>query len=128
MSMSKRLLIINISIILLILNLSAGCQNVRVGFPQKPLKSCMPPVLRRQCKNDLEERARLNARPSKMHVVSQSFYFWGMVPRVRRIDATIYCPKGVKEARQYTTFLDSIYEQLTLGIYSPRTLNLTCYN
>lgn len=128
MSMSNRRIIVNISIILLILNLCADCQNVKVSFPQKPLKSCVPPVLRRQCKNDLEERARLNAQPSKMHVISQSFYFWGTVPREGRVDATIYCPNGVKEARQYSTFLDFVYEQLTLGIYSPRTLNLICYN
>lgn len=128
MSMSKRRLIIRISIIFLILSLYANCQNVQMSFPQKPLKSCVPPVLRRQCKNDLEERARLNAQPPKVYEVSQSFYFWGIVPRKYQIDATGYCPNGIKEVRQYSTFLDFIYEQLTLGIYSPRTLNLICYN
>ncbi|EKR64732.1 hypothetical protein LEP1GSC036_3353 [Leptospira weilii str. 2006001853] len=112
----------------MILSLYANCQNVQVSFPQKPLKSCAPPVLRRQCKNDLEERARLNAKPHKVHEVPQSFYFWGIVPREYLIDVTGYCPNGIKEVRQYSTFLDLIYEQLTLGIYSPRTLNLICYN
>ncbi|EMJ67098.1 hypothetical protein LEP1GSC051_3713 [Leptospira sp. P2653] len=50
------------------------------------------------------------------------------MPREYLIDVTGYCPNGIKEVRQYSTFLDLIYEQLTLGIYSPRTLNLICYN
>ncbi|SOR61455.1 conserved exported hypothetical protein [Leptospira interrogans serovar Manilae] len=126
--MSKQHPIIRISIIFLILSLLTACQNVQVSFAQKPPKSCIPPILRRQCKNDLEERARLNAQPPKVHVVSQSFYFWGMIPKKHHVNVSDYCTNGIKEIRQYSTFLDSIYEQLTLGIYTPRTLNLTCYN
>ncbi|EMY79354.1 hypothetical protein LEP1GSC060_2440 [Leptospira weilii serovar Ranarum str. ICFT] len=126
--MSKRRSIVRILITFLILGLSAVCQNVRVSFPQDPPASCLPPILRRQCQNDREERTRLNAQPPRVHVVSQSFYFWGMIPEDHQVDTTGYCPNGIKEALQYSTFLDSFYEQLTLGVYSPRTLNLICYN
>ncbi|EMM98397.1 hypothetical protein LEP1GSC021_2343 [Leptospira noguchii str. 1993005606] len=112
----------------MILSLFVTCQNVQVSFTQKPPQSCMPPILRRQCKNDLEERARLNAQPPQVHVISQSFYFWGMIPKKHYVNVNEYCPNKIKEIRQYSTFLDFLYEQLTLGIYTPRTLNLTCYN
>ncbi|TQE73268.1 Bor/Iss family lipoprotein [Leptospira noguchii] len=126
--MSKQHPIIRISITCLILSLFVTCQNVQVSFTQKPPQSCMPPILRRQCKNDLEERARLNAQPPQVHVISQSFYFWGMIPNKHYVNVNEYCPNKIKEIRQYSTFLDFLYEQLTLGIYTPRTLNLTCYN
>ncbi|MCH1912669.1 Bor family protein [Leptospira noguchii] len=126
--MSKQHPIIRISIACLILSLFITCQNVQVSFTQKPPQSCMPPILRRQCKNDLEERARLNAQPPQVHVISQSFYFWGIIPKKHYVNVNEYCPNKIKEIRQYSTFLDFLYEQLTLGIYTPRTLNLTCYN
>ncbi|EMJ94633.1 Bor/Iss family lipoprotein [Leptospira alstonii] len=126
--MSKHNSIVKISILFLILSLYPDCQNVRVSFPQNPPVSCRPPILRRQCQNDREERTRLNAQPPRVHVVPQPFYFWGMVPEDRQVDMAVYCPNGIKETLQYSTFLDSLYEQLTLGMYSPRTLNLICYN
>ncbi|PJZ59344.1 hypothetical protein CH367_01755 [Leptospira barantonii] len=88
----------------------------------------MNPATQKQCKNALDDRERLNAEPSQMHVIPQSFYFWGMSPKNYAINGSTYCPNGIKEAHQYSTFFDSLYEQLTLGIYSPRTLNLICYN
>ncbi|MGJ4752537.1 Bor/Iss family lipoprotein [Leptospira kmetyi] len=126
--MSNRQTIVKIVFLFSILNAFAACQNVRVRFPQEPPKSCSNPATQRQCKNALEDRERLNAEPSQMHVIPQSFYFWGMRPKNYPINASAYCPNGVKKAHQYSTFFDSLYEQLTLGVYSPRTLNLICYN
>lgn len=51
-----------------------------------------------------------------------------MIPKKHHVNVSDYCTNEIKEIRQYSTFLDSLYEQLTLGIYTPRTLNLTCYN
>lgn len=82
----------------------------------------------KKCKQALEERERLSAEPSQMHVIPQAYYYWGLSPKNYPIDTTAYCPNGIKEAHQYSTFFDSLYEQLTVGIYSPRTLILICYN
>ncbi|RHX95943.1 hypothetical protein DLM76_02980 [Leptospira yasudae] len=126
--MSTQHPIVKATIVLLFMGIFVACQHTRVRFPQDPPKSCLNPSAQRQCRAALEDRERLNAEPSQMHVIPQSFYFWGMSPKNYPVNAVSYCPNGVKEAHQYSTFFDALYEQLTLGIYSPRTLDLICYN
>ncbi|WP_425460674.1 Bor/Iss family lipoprotein [Leptospira gomenensis] len=106
----------------------AACQHARVRFPQDPPKSCLIAANQKQCKAAMEERERLNAQPSPVHTIPQAFYFWGMSPKNYPVETSSYCANGVREVHQYSTFFDSLYEQLTLGIYSPRTLELVCYN
>ncbi|WP_165783443.1 Bor/Iss family lipoprotein [Leptospira ellisii] len=117
-----------LAILLMIFGTFSACQHARVRFPQNPPKSCLNPANQKQCKTAMEERERLNSQPSPVHTIPQPFYFWGMNPKNYPVEAASYCPNGVREAHQYSTFFDSLYEQLTLGIYSPRTLDLVCYN
>nr|WP_244939972.1 Bor family protein [Leptospira adleri] len=128
MSISNKNILIKIFIILLISSGASFCQHVRVRFNQDPPKDCMSLKADKKCRQALEERERLNAEPSQMYVIPQAYYYWGLSPKNYPIDTTAYCSNGVKEAHQYSTFFDSLYEQLTIGIYSPRTLVLICYN
>jgi hypothetical protein len=55
----------------------------------------------------------------------QSFYLWGLTPTVR-IDMRARCPHGVAQLTEETTFLNGVFEFLTLGIWSPRTMYYSC--
>ncbi|XDD44737.1 hypothetical protein AB3N58_17505 (plasmid) [Leptospira sp. WS60.C2] len=61
------------------------------------------------------------------HKFKQHYYFWGIYPRKIELDLSDVCPAGIYELHRYATFADTFFEQLTLGIYSPRTTTLICY-
>ncbi|EMJ93134.1 Bor/Iss family lipoprotein [Leptospira alstonii] len=105
-----------------------NCQHVRVRFAQEKPEPCKISEQKKECKTALEQRTKNQSLPKQQFTIAQNFYFWGLKPANYTIDGLTYCPAGVYEAYQYSTFLNGLYEQLTLGIYTPRTLILTCYS
>lgn len=55
----------------------------------------------------------------------KSFWFWGLTPTIV-VDVSEKCPTGIVAIREQTTFLDGVYEVLTLGIWSPRSSYYYC--
>lgn len=60
--------------------------------------------------------------------LKQSYYLWGLFPRERSYREADLCPdRGIREIHQFNTPDDLLIEQLTFGLYSPRTLEIRCY-
>lgn len=65
----------------------------------------------------------------KTRVIEQKeeFWFWGLSPDKFEYKAQELCPeKGVLEIYNYSTFMDGLFENGTLGIYAPRHIRITC--
>lgn len=54
-----------------------------------------------------------------------SFMFWGLVGQYE-VDLAAVCPTGVSSIHQVATFGDMCISGCTLGIYNPRTVEITC--
>lgn len=64
--------------------------------------------------------------PSKTKTLHHKFYVWGLVGKAE-VHAQEVCPdSGINEVYQYTSAMDGILENLTIGMYMPRTLKITC--
>ena len=50
----------------------------------------------------------------------KSFYLGGLTP-TRKIDVSQHCPSGVVAIREEITFLDGLFANLTLAIWTPRS-------
>ena len=58
---------------------------------------------------------------------SQSFFLGGLVPSKRTFKASEVCPDGkVAQMETRTTFLNGFLTAITLLIYAPKTLTITC--
>ncbi len=109
----------------------SSCQHVRVQTAWEIPASCtMANALAgEKCKQDLEEQKRTILASNRIttHVIQQSFYLMGLYPLEQRIQLHDYCPgETLLEAYQYSTWKQGLFEQLTLGIWSPRTLIIKC--
>lgn len=61
-------------------------------------------------------------------LLKQNYYLMGLLPRQIEYEESKVCPeKGIKEVHQYSSFTNVLFEQMTLGIYSPRSLEIFCY-
>jgi len=65
--------------------------------------------------------------PSKTTVThEESYWFWGLVGE-KKYEVYDLCPRGrVYEILIYSTYMQSTYTLLSLGIYSPRTVLIVC--
>jgi len=52
-------------------------------------------------------------------------WLWGIVPATP-IDVTQNCPGGIATVETKTTFMNGLVGALTLGIYTPRDVKVTC--
>lgn len=60
--------------------------------------------------------------------LKQNYYLWGLFPREFAYEEESLCPgRGIQELHQFYAPRDFLLEQLTFGIYSPRTLEVRCY-
>lgn len=50
----------------------------------------------------------------------KSFFLFGLVP-TRVVNVGAVCPAGVVAVREEITFLDGLFANLTLGIWTPRS-------
>ena len=56
---------------------------------------------------------------------SHSFFFWGLAGD-KKIKVKEHCPNGASKVRVYQSFGDGFLGLLTLGIWAPRSFELTC--
>src|SRR5207249_9717797 len=54
-----------------------------------------------------------------------SGWLWGLVPP-STIETASKCPQGVAKVETQLSFLNQLVEGLTLGIYSPMSIKVTC--
>ena len=52
-------------------------------------------------------------------------YLWGLVPAAEINTATL-CPQGVARVETQQTFANGLVSALTIGIYTPRSVTITC--
>jgi len=66
-------------------------------------------------------------RPASPRVVTipVNFFVWGLVGD-RVIDLDAACPEGAARWRNQATAGDAIFDVITLGIWSPRTVVIEC--
>lgn len=115
----------------LLLWITISCQHARIRIPPPLPDECKPWNDKNLEPTCLEKRKELENEweviPTNVKEYEQKYYFWGLKPSDIYYKLDEECPNGVKEIYQFSTFKDAVYEQLTLGLYSPRTLRLTCY-
>ena len=65
--------------------------------------------------------------PSKTSVtIEENYWFWGLVGE-KEYEVYDHCSQGrVYEILIYSTYMQSTYTVLSLGIYSPRTVLIVC--
>lgn len=61
-----------------------------------------------------------DGRVSEVVYDRKSFYLFGLTP-TRRVDVSQHCPHGAVAIREEITFLDGLFANLTLGIWTPRS-------
>jgi len=69
------------------------------------------------------------ATPSSV-VIDQSFaasWIYGLVPP-KLVSTTSKCPSGVSKVETQHTFVNQLVGLLTLGIYTPMQIRVTCAN
>jgi hypothetical protein len=107
------------------------CQHARVRLIPDMPKECKPwseKEYKEVCQDALQSmRNDLNKKKTIIKEYPQVYLYWGLRPKTIAMDLTKECPKGVYEIYQFSTLKNAIYEQLTIGFYSARTLRLTCY-
>ncbi len=71
----------------------------------------------------LESRRKKAPEPVVLH---HNFYLWGLVPSRVTVKGEEICPDGVAEVYGYSTWTDELFNNLTAGLYCPRSLRITC--
>lgn len=117
-----KILIFIISVIFLV-----ECRHAWVRFPQTIPEVCQINQYSNECKRIMEEKRTKREMPGKIHTIRQNYYFFGLLPKEQIVEISKYCPEGPRSAHQFTSFWDAVWEQLTLTIYSPQTLEVECY-
>ena len=117
---------------ILLFSLLAGllvqCQHSRVRIAPPTPEDCQGPII-----NEEKCNAAKNAQKQKQNgkkgeiILEQKFFAWGLYPAKIEYDAAKLCPQGIYEVYQYTTVVDGLLSEITLGFYLPRTLRVTCY-
>ncbi|WP_165780225.1 Bor/Iss family lipoprotein [Leptospira saintgironsiae] len=124
----KKLYAVKIYItILLTICFSIGCRHAWISYPQKVPEPCRLYQGSKECKLAMEERANHTSQNGPVHSINQTYYLFGLYPSEIVVNLEKYCPSGPKSAHQFQSFADAFWEQITLLIYSPRTLEIECY-
>lgn len=99
-----------------------ACQHARVELAP----ALVSPGQRRPAPSTAETGRAV--REQNRLVLKQRYFAWGLLPRERTYSEEELCPsRGIKVIHQFHTAGDILAEQLTLGVYSPRTLEIQCY-
>lgn len=111
---------------------ATSCRHARIRLIPPLPASCRGSGARNAAlcaeqKNDLAMRIEKGEKTREVKRITHWFYFWGFFPRKISVDLTRSCPNGVYEVYQYATVTDGAISEITLGIVSPRTLQITCY-
>ncbi len=66
-----------------------------------------------------------DSAPGRSETKNNAFFFWGLVG-ANTFDAAQICPEGVHKIDTYYNFGDGFLYLITVGIYAPRTVEITC--
>jgi hypothetical protein len=67
------------------------------------------------------------SKPPKEVMLTQDFFLWGYYPKKIIVNVSEVCEnRGAIEVYQYGQIRDEVIGQITLGMYMPRTLKITC--
>lgn len=98
-----------------------------VRYPQAPPEACRIYPTSKECKRALDIRSAQAEQGGEVHKVQHTYYFFGLYPGNLVLDTSKYCADGPRSVHQYTSFWNGFWEQLTLAIYSPQTVEIECY-
>ena len=122
------------SLLIIIMMGSVSCQHARVTLPPPAPQACLVPQnssrAQRLCEIMRQRQAEVVAKKQgerQKKVINQRYYLWGLYPKQMEYSANEFCNQGVYEIYQYTTILDGVIQNFSLGIVTPRTLEITCY-
>lgn len=107
--------------LLFFLGMGFGCQHARVQLA--PQQTGCPDSVPADVSGCVLEA--VTSKGSEKQLV-QVFYLWGLYPRQIEYDGKELCPTGITEVHQFATFTDGLWTNLSLGIYTPRTLRVIC--
>lgn len=102
------------------------CRHARVRIPPE---SCRIPggTESAQCiaQNEAIDQRR---EEGKLKTVTKNvnYYLWGILPGQVEVDASGECANGIHEIHAYDGVMDVIWVSITVGIYMPRTVEITC--
>lgn len=117
-------------VILVLLLFLAGCQHAKIRIDPELPQECKPWVEKKDKEDCVESwkslREKSDSIPTIEKEFEQEYFYWGFSPKDIALDLNNECPKGIVEIYQFSSFKNAVYEQLTLGYYSPRILRLTC--
>nr|WP_246052722.1 Bor family protein [Leptospira semungkisensis] len=105
----------------------SNCRHAWVNYPQRTPEPCRLYQDSKECRLAMEERNGKKSQQGEVHSISQKYYLFGLYPSDIIVNVAKYCPAGPKSAHQFQSFWDGFWEQVTLTIYSPRTLEIECY-
>lgn len=104
-----------------------SCRHAIVRYPQPVPQVCEKSPDSKECKRSLEIQAEKASQKGPVHTIRQNYYVFGLFPRDMVLDTSKYCSAGTKSVHQFYTFSDALFEQLSLLIYSPQTVEVECY-
>ena len=110
-----------------------GCRHARVILPPPVPEVCRDatsPAKMMRCDSE-KARIKFNIERNEAARVTKTFrhkfYFWGLMPKKHEYNGKEICPNGVREIHEFSTWKDGLLAEVTLGIYMPRTMEITCY-
>ncbi len=79
-----------------------------------------------ECARAKDRLRAARASAAKPVELGHNFFFWGLYPKQVTLKANEVCPGGVQEIYAFSTWKDELLDNLTAGIYCPRTIRITC--
>lgn len=67
-----------------------------------------------------------NKAPGRVEEVGRTFYIFGLIDGNDALRGYELCPEGVQSVQKIHTFGDMLLTCITLSIYSPNTVRVTC--
>jgi Bor protein len=66
-------------------------------------------------------RFDVGSGPVSEVVYERKSFFLGGIGPTRKVDVRVHCPNGAVAIREQTTFVDGLFNLITLGIWAPRS-------
>ncbi len=90
------------------------------------LKALLFSVLLSSCSSQIVKVGRDANPPNPTYDKNQAFFIYG-IGQTQEIDGRAICrEKGINRIRTKQTFVNVLLQVVTLGIYTPRTLEVYC--
>jgi hypothetical protein len=93
---------------------------------KKFLKLCLFVLILNSCSSQIILTGKKTASNKPQYDKSQAFFILG-VAQSKEIDGEAICKdKGINKIRTVQTALDVVFKVITVGIYTPRTMEIYC--